>query len=72
MNQKKSHREGYEMNENSIVPEINDPRYIVKRNGIRVSEEVHTSYESATNELNYWKDLIKRWPDGSKLTIDSF
>ena len=47
-----------------------DIRYIVKRNNIRVSEEVHHTYEDAKEEYEYWENIIKKWPDGSVLEIE--
>ena len=43
--------------------------YAVFRNGFRVSD---TEYESATfaqAELDYWKAIVKKNPDGSKLEV---
>lgn len=47
-----------------------DLRYIVKRNNIRVSEEVHHTYEDAKEECDYWENILKKWPDGSVLEIE--
>lgn len=55
----------------NIETETNELQYIVKRNGIRVSEEIHLTYEEAKQEFDYWTEIIKRWPDGSKLEIVS-
>jgi hypothetical protein len=44
-------------------------RYVVVRNGSRVSDEEYTTRDEAQPELDHWKRVIKRWPDGSKLEI---
>lgn len=44
-------------------------KYIVKRNGIRVSEVSHETRKEAMIEYNHWRNIIKRWPDGSKLEV---
>lgn len=43
--------------------------YAVFRNGVRVSDSEYDSKLSAQTEHDYWVNLIKRWPDGSKITI---
>jgi hypothetical protein len=44
-------------------------KYVVKRNGLRVSESIYESEEDAKTEYNHWEKIIKKWPDGSKLEI---
>lgn len=44
-------------------------KYIVVRNSIPTSEFEFDSIKEAEIELNRWKNIIKRWPDGSKLAI---
>lgn len=70
MNRKKLNNDN--LNDTKLLIEDETMRYVVKRNGIRVSEEVHSVYEEAETELKYWTEIIKRWPDGSKLTIETF
>ncbi len=50
---------------------VRDPKtkYIVKRNGIRVSEVSHDTKQEAMSEYNHWQKIIKRWPDGSQLEV---
>jgi len=36
---------------------------------IRVSESTYKSEQEAKNELNYWNDIIRRFPDGTKVVI---
>jgi hypothetical protein len=50
---------------------IQDVKYIVKRNGIRVSEEIHMNYNDAVEECEYWRQIVNRWPDGSKVEIET-
>ena len=44
-------------------------RFVVLRNGARVSDEDYSSKEAAQPEYDYWNRIITRWPDGSKLEI---
>jgi hypothetical protein len=46
-----------------------DIRYIVLRDGIRVSEDMHTSLKEAEAEAEFWRSVIRRWPDGTKVVI---
>ena len=50
---------------------INEPtdRFVVMRNGARVSDEEYTSRNEAQSEYDHWHKVITRWPDGSKLEI---
>lgn len=43
--------------------------YAVFRNGFRVSNTEYESETFAQPELDYWKNIISRYPDGSKLEI---
>jgi hypothetical protein len=43
--------------------------YAVFRNGFRVSNSEYESESFAQPELDYWKNIISRYPDGSKLEI---
>jgi len=44
-------------------------KFIVLRDGIRVSEYMHSSEASAEIEANHWREIIKRWPDGTKVIV---
>jgi len=44
-------------------------RFIVLRDGIRVSEDMHTDIKEAEIEAEFWRGIIRRWPDGTKVTI---
>lgn len=44
-------------------------KYIVLRDGLRVSEDMHESPSNAEVEANYWREIIKRWPDGTKVIV---
>lgn len=44
-------------------------RFVVMRNGARVSDEEHSLKEEAQLEYDHWNRIITRWPDGSKLEI---
>jgi hypothetical protein len=43
--------------------------YAIFRNGFRVSDSEYDSKLDAQRELDYWENIIKRHPDGSKLEI---
>lgn len=44
-------------------------KYIVIRNGHRVSDAEYESKNDAFNEYDYWMRVISRWPDKSKIEI---
>lgn len=44
-------------------------KYVVIRNGLRVSDMEYDAPTDATEELMHWKSIIKRWPDGSKVDV---
>lgn len=49
--------------------ESGNDRFVVLRNGVRVSDEEYSNKKSAQQEYDHWNGIIKRWPDGSKLEI---
>ena len=44
-------------------------KYVVIRNGARVSDSEYHTKEDAKSEYEHWNRIITRWPDGSKLEI---
>lgn len=44
-------------------------KYIVLRDGIRVSEDMHTDLKEAEAEAEFWRKVIRSWPDGTKVVI---
>ncbi len=44
-------------------------RYIVLRDGIRVSEDMHSDLKEAEAEAEFWRKVIRSWPDGTKVVI---
>jgi hypothetical protein len=44
-------------------------KYVILRDGRRVSDLEYTSKDEARTEYEHWSSIIKRWPDGSKLEI---
>lgn len=44
-------------------------KYVVIRNGARVSDSEYLTKEDAKSEYEHWNRIITRWPDGSKLEI---
>ena len=43
--------------------------YAVFRNGYRVSEAEYPSPLFAQKELEYWQNVVKKFPDGSKVEV---
>ena len=43
--------------------------YAVFRNGYRVSESEYPSPLFAQKELEYWQNVVKKFPDGSKVEV---
>ena len=44
-------------------------RYIVLRDGYRVSEDMHTDLKEAEAEAEFWRSVVRRWPDGTRVII---
>jgi hypothetical protein len=49
--------------------EPSNERFVVLRNGARVSDEEYSNREDAQPEYDHWNRIVTRWPDGSKLEI---
>jgi len=49
---------------------MENARFIVLRDGSRVSERTHRNLLDAQVELDYWLGIVNRWPDGSVLRIE--
>jgi hypothetical protein len=47
-------------------------KYIVTRSGTRVSDLEYDSKEKAKSEYDSWCNVVKRWPDGTKIQIEEF
>jgi hypothetical protein len=43
--------------------------FAVFRNGFRVSHSEYNSTKDAYPEYDYWRKLLNRWPDGSRLNV---
>ena len=43
--------------------------YAVFRNGYRASESEYPSPLFAQKELEYWQNVVKKFPDGSKVEV---
>jgi hypothetical protein len=52
-----------------IKNEKHTDKYVVMRDNIKISNDEFT-LEEATNELNRWKAILKKWPDGTKVRIE--
>jgi hypothetical protein len=49
---------------------MDNTRFIVLRDGSRVSERTHRNFLDAQIEMDYWKKIVERWPDGSVVRIE--
>lgn len=47
----------------------NPERYVVMRDEVRVSDDEYFSEHDAQPEYQHWLNIIKRWPDNSKIKI---
>jgi hypothetical protein len=54
---------------NNTVEKTETAMYAVFRNGVRVSDSEYDSKLDAQREHDYWANILKRYPDGSKLEI---
>jgi hypothetical protein len=44
-------------------------KYVVVRSGLRVSELEYDAPSEAQSEMEHWKSIVKRWPDGTVVEI---
>ena len=56
---------------NDWTPGEKAPRYVVVRGGLRVSDKDYSEpgEPRAIAEMNFWRKVIERWPDGTKAEI---
>lgn len=47
----------------------NNIKYVILRDGRRVSDLEYVSKDEAKTEYDHWSSILKRWPDGSKIEI---
>lgn len=57
------------LNKTKTVKTEEQTKYVVIRNGSRVSDSEYLNKEDARSEYDHWSRIITRWPDGSKLEI---
>jgi hypothetical protein len=52
-------------------PGEKETRYVVIRGGLRVSDKDYPEQNDsrAIAEMNFWRKVINRWPDGTKVEI---
>ena len=52
-------------------PGEKEARYVVIRGGLRVSDKDYPEQSDprAIAEMNFWRKVINRWPDGTKVEI---
>jgi len=46
--------------------------FVVYRDNHQVSDKEYRRKEDAQPEVDYWLRILKKWPDGSKITIREF
>jgi len=51
------------------MSDTKDKKYVVVRNGLRVSDQEYDTPVEANTEVQHWKSIIKRWPDGSTIEV---
>jgi hypothetical protein len=47
-------------------------KFVVTRSGIRVSDIEYETVAEAANEVSFWKKIISRWPDGTKINVEEY
>lgn len=52
-----------------IIEELDKKKYIVMRNDKPITNEQLT-LEEAKKELERWQNILKRWPDGTKVRLE--
>ena len=52
-------------------PGEKETRYVVIRGGLRVSDKDYPEQndQRAIAEMNFWRKVVSRWPDGTKVEI---
>ena len=57
--------------ETDWTPGEKAPRYVVVRGGLRVSDKDYPDPNEprAIAEMNFWRKVVSRWPDGTKVEI---
>jgi hypothetical protein len=48
---------------------VEKTKYVVMRDDKKITDD-ELSLEEATKELERWKKILKRWPDGTKVRIE--
>ncbi len=56
--------------ENTIVDNTSSKKYVVLRNGLRVSDAEYSKKEDANEEFQHWNKILSKWPDGTKVSIE--
>ena len=47
-------------------------KYVVTRSGIRVSDNEYDHIKDADSEVAFWNKILKKYPDGSKITVEEY
>jgi len=51
---------------------LSTKKYVVTRNGIRVSDMEYEQVKDANEEVTHWLNIVNRWPDGSTIQVEEY
>ena len=51
------------------TPAVAEKKFAVFRDNHRVSSSEYNAAKEAQHEFSYWQGILKRWPDGTHLSI---
>lgn len=51
------------------IPSNYNKYFVVLRSGRRVSDRNHLTENEAQREKSYWSEILRRWPDGTRVEI---
>jgi hypothetical protein len=56
-------------NKSSQAKTAKQTKYVVVRDGRRVSPEEYVDQESAASEYGYWQELVQKWDPSSRVEV---
>lgn len=51
---------------------VSQRKFVVTRSGVRVSEREYDNASEATQEVDHWKKILSKWPDGTKVAVEEY
>lgn len=57
------------LTQNKVMADTKNKKYVVVRSGLRVSDMEYDNYSDANAEVEHWKSILKRWPDGTVVEV---